>query len=157
MGEALDAAASKPFNWATWNCCHFVDAIVLAMTGTAPLGDYAGAFTDEATAWEVLSKRDGNLRAACRRVFGGMTPAHFAKRGDVVLARGGMAIGICVGAKAAFASDDGAGLSLAQDGGVHLCLPARLAGAGHGVAGVPHFLARSASMFAALFSENGCR
>ena len=110
MNDALAAIKTRKFNWASWNCCHFVDAVVLAMAGTAPLGEYRDAFIDEASAWAVLNERDGNLRAACKRVFGGCIKAPFAMRGDVVLARGGMAIGICIGRVAAFASDDGVAL-----------------------------------------------
>ncbi|WP_426163117.1 DUF6950 family protein [Sandarakinorhabdus sp. DWP1-3-1] len=110
MNQALDAAASRPFVWASWDCCHFVADVVEAMTGQDPLVEYRETYADEATAWQVLNDRDGNLRAACRRIFGNCITAPFAKRGDVVLRRGGMAIGICVGSVAAFTSDTGAGL-----------------------------------------------
>jgi hypothetical protein len=110
LGEALVAAEAVPFAWGTWDCVHFVASVVEAMTGTDPLTEYRGAYADEAGAWAVLAERDGNLRQACRRVFGGMTRPCFARRGDVVMLRGGMSIGICLGRVAVFASEDGAGL-----------------------------------------------
>lgn len=110
MNGALVDAEALPFAWGRWDCVHFVASVVEAMTGADPLADYRGAYASEAEAWTLLAERDGNLRAACKRVFGGMIKPGFARRGDVVMLRGGMAIGICIGANAVFASDDGAGL-----------------------------------------------
>ncbi len=110
LNQALEQHAATPFAWGSWDCVHFVAAVVEAMTGADPLADYRGAYASEAEAWALLSERDGNLRQACRRAFGGMIRPAFARRGDVVLMRGGMAAGVCVGARAAFVSDDGAGL-----------------------------------------------
>lgn len=110
LSQALTEARDKPFAWGTWDCVHFVSDAVLAMTDIDPLADYRGAYSTEAEAWAVLSERDGNLRQACRRAFGGMIRPAFARRGDVVMLRGGMAVGICIGKVAAFVSDDGDGL-----------------------------------------------
>lgn len=107
LGQALEAASDKPFAWGAWDCVHFVAEAVQAMTGADPLADYRGGYATEAEAWAALSERDGNLRQACKRVFGGMIRPAFARRGDVVMMRGGMAVGVCIGAQAAFVSDDG--------------------------------------------------
>lgn len=110
LNDALALARDREFSWGSNDCCHFVGDVVLAMTGVDPLVDYRGTYASEADAWAALNARDGSLRAACRRVFGGAVKASFARRGDVVLLRGGMAIGICMGPRSAFVSDDGAGL-----------------------------------------------
>lgn len=110
MNGALVDAEARPFAWGRWDCVHFVASVVEAMTGTDPLAEYRGTYASEGEAWDALAARDGNLRQACRRVFGGMIRPAFARRGDVVMMRGGMTIGICNGAMAVFASDDGAGL-----------------------------------------------
>lgn len=110
MAEAFDRAADRPFSWGSWDCVHFVSDVVEAMTGVDPMADYRGAYADEAEAWAVLSQRDGNLRGACRRAFGREIRPSFARRGDVVMPRGGLAVGVCIGAEAAFVSPDGEGL-----------------------------------------------
>lgn len=107
MTAKLDEIRERPFEWAAWDCCHFVAALVEAMTGTDPLADYRGSYASEAEAWAAVTARDGNLRAACKRVFGATIKPAFARRGDVVMLRGGMAIGICAGTHAAFVGDDG--------------------------------------------------
>lgn len=112
MGAALELAGGQSFAWGSADCVHFVAGVVEAMTGADPLIDYRGTYASEDEAWAALSARDGNLRQACRRVFGGMIRPAFARRGDVVMQRGGMAVGICLGRVAAFISDDGAGLVL---------------------------------------------
>ena len=123
LAAFLDEARGRAFDWNGWDCCHFVGDAVLAMSDTDPLADYRGDYETEAGAWAALDARDGNLRAACKRVFGAMRPAAFARRGDAVMLAGNLSIGICMGGQAVFASPDGEGLTLVPMSDCRWCFP----------------------------------
>lgn len=111
MNEAIEAAHSRPFDWGGWTCGDFVAAVIFAMTGDDPTPDYHFCDDQEGVLFRV-AENDRNLFGMCKRILGKSIMACHAKRGDVVLARGGKTIGICIGRNAAFVSDDGNGVVL---------------------------------------------
>lgn len=116
MNDALAAAENRAFDWNGWDCIHFTADVVLAMTDVDILDGWRGEYATEAEAWALLAARDGSFRAALKRVVGaGAVHVSKARRGDIVLLRGGKSVGVAVGrGRAAFVSDDGAGLVYRQ-------------------------------------------
>lgn len=116
LNDELDAAAKRSFGYGTpHDCCRFPNGVIRAMTGTDLMRGWR-KYTTLDEAQELLGKQgQGSLVKTVISVlkFAGykqISPA-MAQRGDPVMAMvetvEGKAYvgGICIGAKAAFASD----------------------------------------------------
>ncbi len=114
MVAAIDAARSQPFVWGESDCCLFAADVVLAMTGE----DYAKAFRGKyKSARGALGALKRHGHGDIEKTMDGMFERRYPMRGDVVMAviDNQQALGICVGADAAFKGPAGASF-LSVDG-----------------------------------------
>lgn len=124
LNDFIASREAAPFKWGTNDCCMFVCDEILAITGIDPASpDYRGHY-DSALGAARLFNRSGGVEqiadAICKAQGFGECPVFFAQRGDPmlidVLADGtptdpekadSCALGVCLGAKAAFVSPAG--------------------------------------------------
>lgn len=121
VARALDAylrdpaRAARAFDWAAYNCCHFVAGWVLAATGTDPMAGLPGT-PDKRAAYRLIRRLGGSLSGAWSARLG--RPAiqpELAQVGDIVLVwvrqDDASAVGLCTGRHAAMLTRD-AGIAL---------------------------------------------
>lgn len=114
MNAAIDAVRATPFAWGSHDCCMFACSVISATTGVDPAKDLRGAYHTRLGAARAL-KRPGGVEGiaeerTAKHGFAELPSPAFAQRGDLVLAdtaNEGPALGICVGAFAAFAAPVG--------------------------------------------------
>lgn len=106
LNAVLEEAVTRPHDWQANDCCRVAARAIVAMTGDDPMPGFDYATEDEA--WAQIGAY-GGLRRYLDKTFGGWKRPAFARRGDLMLARGGKAVGICVGAKVAIMSEAGFG------------------------------------------------
>lgn len=102
----------RPFAWGSWDCCCFAAAVLETLTGVGPRAEFdlRGRYGDEDGAARTLAllgfDEPADLVSA---VLGAPVDPRQAMRGDLVrLAKWGRgAIGVCVGANAAFVGPRG--------------------------------------------------
>jgi hypothetical protein len=106
LAEYIDSRRGASFEWGTHDCCRFASGAVQAMTGDDPM--IAFSYRNEVGATRLIRKA-GSLDALVHRALGDPIPVANAKRGDVVISDldFGATVGICVGAKCAFAAAEG--------------------------------------------------
>ena len=99
----------RPFDWATWNCCHFAATWVRLLTGRDVMAGLPPMHS-RLTAHRLIGQLGGSLRDAWTRQLGPepVLPT-LAHPGDVVLvqADGVEAVGICCGRTAAVLTEAG--------------------------------------------------
>lgn len=85
LAAFLESRGPEPFVWGSNDCALFAADWVLTLTGADPLGPLRGAWTDEASARDLMASL-GGLDAAARSVLGEPLPTVLlARRGDVML------------------------------------------------------------------------
>lgn len=104
LGDYLAEVRARPFDWAAWNCCHFVAGWVLRQAGRDVMAGLPPMHS-RLTAHRLIGQLGGSLRDAWSRQMGGARPiaATLAEVGDVVLVEADdvQAVGICCGRTAA--------------------------------------------------------
>lgn len=103
LNAALTAEKVKPFAWGQSDCCRFAARLVEAMTGEDVMAGFD--YSSEAEARLQIGSF-GGLRQFLRHTFGPWRKPAFAHRGDVMLAKGGMAVGVCLGSRVAVMTED---------------------------------------------------
>jgi|GEM_PF-2336559 len=99
----LETHAEKPFDWASWNCCHFARDWVQEITGVDLDRSFFAQCTGLLTAQRILQKKGGVaglFARACHRHGFCQVHRYYAQRGDLVLfkdSEGITAVGICCG------------------------------------------------------------
>jgi len=99
----LERYAAKPFDWATWNCCHFARDWVHEICEVDLDNGFLGACTGLLTAQHILKAKGGVaglFARACHRHGFAQVHRYRAQRGDLVLFKaeaGATAVGICCG------------------------------------------------------------
>src|SRR3990167_1641823 len=109
LDDAIEAARERPFSWGSRDCALFAADVVKARTGEDLAASFRGRYSSRAEAVALLGAR-GGLEALVGATLGPALPtALLARRGDVVMAKTeeGPAVGVCCGAKAAFAGPQG--------------------------------------------------
>lgn len=109
LDAAIEAARARPFAWGSMDCCLFAADVVHALTGEDHAAAFRGRYASRREAVALLATL-GGLEAVLTSVLGPrLAQARQAQRGDVVLTRtpGGPAVGVCCGARAAFAAPTG--------------------------------------------------
>ena len=105
MLAEIAAAERRPFSWGSHDCATFAAGVVAAMTGSDPMADLRGTYSDAASAQAAI-KRAGHasLYHLLADRFGPTIPPAHAGRGDLALAHGddGPALGIVDGAGVVF-------------------------------------------------------
>lgn len=110
LNEVFDEAQKAPFIWGEFDCCLFACRAIHALTGYDPGELYRGRYGNEEEA-RVLLKQEGGVEGIAEKITALKGFAEigklFAQRGDIGLAeiRGHQSLGVCDGARFAFASD----------------------------------------------------
>ena len=111
LAEAVRAARGRPFAWGRHDCALFAFDCVRAMTGVDHLAAFRGRYRSAKGAARALKRIGGveTLEELVVGIFGQPEPIVAAQRGDVVLldTERGPALGVCLGARSAFAGPDG--------------------------------------------------
>lgn len=109
LDEYLIEVGGRPFDWAAWNCCHFVSEWVKLLTARDPM-EGLPAMSSRLTAHRLIGQLGGNLGAAWDRQLGQPSmPATLAQVGDIVLVghESVEAVGICAGRTAVVLTEQG--------------------------------------------------
>lgn len=110
LAAFVDAARARPFRYGEWDCCVLAADWVLACTGADVMAPWRGTYRDKRSAVRILARLGGLHRTGGHVMLGEPIPALQARRGDVVLREDpalGPALGICLGARAAFPGPSG--------------------------------------------------
>jgi hypothetical protein len=111
LADAVRAARSRPFVWGRHDCALFAFDCVLAMTGEDHLAAFRGRYRSAKGAVRALKRIGGvkTLEELVAGILGAPGQAQTAQRGDLVLldTEIGPALGVCLGARCAFAGPDG--------------------------------------------------
>ena len=89
LGDALAAAADRPFEFGKHDCCLAVADVVLAITGTDLAADFRG-YEGKRAALAILKKHGGVIgiaEAMAARLGIAEVPPGLAQRGDVVIVK----------------------------------------------------------------------
>lgn len=100
--ERVQEWKDHEFQYGKTDCCAFAGSVIEALTGHNPWEDWAGSYSDAASASDALSQRGyKSLYAALVATLGKALPVAVARRGDVVYASHNTAdfaqVGICLG------------------------------------------------------------
>ena len=105
--DSIDALRDEGWSWGEMDCCQFVRRVLKDAHGI----DFAPDAPEYSSAREALRivRESGGMERFISQYLGDPVPRNQVRRGDVCLAEfpAGMAIGICSGQNAAFASMDG--------------------------------------------------
>jgi hypothetical protein len=109
LDDYLIDVGARPFNWAAWNCCHFVSGWVQRVQGVDPMQGLAPT-PSARSAWRLRDQLGVSLADAASLQLGlaPVAPA-FAQVGDVVAIqhKDAQLLGICAGRHAAVLSMKG--------------------------------------------------
>jgi len=83
LADQIERARSKPFVWGSWDCCHFVTEVIIALTGTDHRTQFP-SYTTEDEAYAIVAAH-GGMQGLIEHALGPSKPAAFAGRGDVVM------------------------------------------------------------------------
>lgn len=103
----IEEKRNVPFKWGENDCCLFCCDWVAIALGFDPGEQYRGRYSTALGAMRVLREIRG-VEGIATGVLGAPEPARFASRGDIVSlpTPHGDALGVCIGAVAAFAGTD---------------------------------------------------
>jgi hypothetical protein len=105
----LEAVRDRPFEWGAHDCCRFAAGAVEAMTGSNPMAEFLGTYSDRDSARAALTKIGaGTLYHTLLAKFGRSLHPSRAQRGDIAYAvHEGPTLGICLGQDCAFVGQQG--------------------------------------------------
>lgn len=111
LATYLEEERYLPLVWGVNDCCQFAANIVCLIT-TRDYSMAVGDYGSKAEAVKIL-KREGGVERIADKCLGGRISPKQAQRGDVVSLRfnGRQSLGVCVGTKAAFKTDEGLGFT----------------------------------------------
>ena len=105
--DSIFSLHDEKWSWGEMDCCQFVRRVLKDTHGI----DFAPDAPEYSSAEEALAivRESGGMERFASQYFGDPVPRNLLCRGDVCLAKFpvGLAIGICVGQSAAFASEGG--------------------------------------------------
>lgn len=107
----VESRRAEPFAWGSQDCCLFAADAVQAITGVDPAASLRG-YTSKAEAVELIAKYgtlEDLVSGKCREMNFVEVAPKLAQRGDLVVFEnaGNPALGVCLGAHAAFPGKDG--------------------------------------------------
>jgi hypothetical protein len=105
LAEVIKAAIGRPFCWGEWDCVHFVDACIQAMTGVDQLPRVRGRYANEFGAGRQIRRFARDLAETCDQKFGDRVAVAYARRGDLVMHGGNL--GVVVDHDAMFVTPEG--------------------------------------------------
>lgn len=106
---AIEAAAKRPFEWGAHDCTMAAADVVAAVTGVDPMAEFRGRYTSSRGAAKLINSLGLADLHECVSLRFEEVPIGFAQRGDVVAVKenGRLSLGVCLGARSAFASVTG--------------------------------------------------
>lgn len=107
LHEVIEGAREAPFSWGRHDCATWVADVRRALTGIDAAARWRGTYRTAPGAMRAI-RRSGarDLAEAVTRELGGpLASPSLAQRGDIV--SDGAALGVCLGAEAAFLGPDG--------------------------------------------------
>lgn len=107
LRDFIESRRHMPYAIGSNDCCLFVADAILAITGNDPAKGLRGYTTqDEA---QALIDDHGGMKSLVTEFLGKANGPLCARRGDVVSVDTpeGLAVGVCLGVKAAFVTDKG--------------------------------------------------
>lgn len=110
LAEAIESARSRPFAWGVHDCASWVFDLRRDLTGGADVAAlWRGRYQTQRGAALVMRRLGWrSLEEGARALLGAPLPSvHLAQRGDILLSADGAALGICLGARAAFLGPEG--------------------------------------------------
>lgn len=107
LNDYIGEARRKAFAWGSHDCVSFTCGWHTQLTGVHTYAPFAGKYASEDEAVRLMVANDVHgMEEAGRYLFGdGKTGNSFVQRGDIVYGAG--ALGICIGARGAFLTEDG--------------------------------------------------
>lgn len=107
LRDFIESRRDMPYAIGSNDCCLFVADCIQAITGNDPAESLRGYTTAEAA--QALIDDHGGMKALVTEFLGKPNGPLCAGRGDVVSVDTpeGLAVGICLGVKAAFVTDKG--------------------------------------------------
>ena len=106
LHDAIQAARERPFSYGTHDCATFAFNVRLALTGEDVAAEWRGRYSTELGAKRMLTRLGHeDVAGLATHHLGEPQPVGLSRRGDIVLIDG--ALGVCVGAKCAFAGHSG--------------------------------------------------
>lgn len=112
LTQYLASLPTTPFDWQTYNCCHFAARWVELVTGKNPMAGLEPT-ADLRAARKLIKSLGGSMVDAWTKQlgYGPLVTPNLAQIGDVVLLpideNGAEAVGVCAGGIAAFVTDQG--------------------------------------------------
>lgn len=104
LSNFMAANQHRSFEWGQWDCILFATACAAALTGDDRGADYRGRYSDQRGARAMLREIGrGTLLRTVDSQFA-RKPVAQAQRGDIVWRDG--AVGVCLGEKAAFLTEE---------------------------------------------------
>lgn len=112
LAEFIAERSARPFDWSRNNCAFFACDWIARLTGVDPAASFRDAVDSALSAQRALVAAGGLERIAdeaCARWRWPASSVALARRGDVVAfdTEHGPALGVCLGARAAFAGPQG--------------------------------------------------
>lgn len=105
--QLIEDLSSEGWEWGAMDCCQFARRVLKELHGI----DFAPDAPEYTTAKEALAivREAGGMERFASQYFGDPVPRNLVKKGDPCMANfpSGLALGICTGQTAAFASKDG--------------------------------------------------
>lgn len=111
----IEGARSDPFDWGRNDCVTFSCNWFGLMTGNDPAEKFRNEYSTEREALEIMIRHGVKGMEGAGWFLFGVPDDHvlFVGRGDIVFGKG--ALGICLGAKGAFLTNDGLTFHPADD------------------------------------------
>ncbi|MCW3782124.1 DUF6950 family protein [Defluviimonas salinarum] len=110
LTQAIESARSSPFAWGVHDCASWVFDLRRDLTGGEDVAAlWRGRYQTQRGAALVMRRLGwASLEDGARTLLGApLGTVHLAQRGDLVLSSDGAALGICLGARAAFLGPEG--------------------------------------------------
>lgn len=107
LHEVIEGARHRPFRWGSHDCAIWAASVRKAVTGIDPAPGWHGTYWTALGAARTIRRTGAaDLCEAVTRELGApLASVSLARRGDII--SDGTALGVCVGAQAAFLGPDG--------------------------------------------------
>lgn len=109
LSDSIEDARGKPFAWGQHDCATWALDVRRALTGGPDLVTWRGGYTTALGSRRIMRKLGWqDMHALAHDLLGKPRQVLLmAQRGDVVLAGDDPALGVCIGAQAAFVAPEG--------------------------------------------------
>lgn len=106
LAELVEAYRDTPFAWGVHDCCMWAARVVQAQRGDDPAAQWRGTYRTAREARALIEREFGSMEQIPAKLGFEEVPVLSCQRGWLAAAkfpRRGVALGVCLGTKAAFA------------------------------------------------------